>query len=101
MTILITSTRILGSFRYIPALFALDELLLLAPHDAFYVLQHAETAHTAGQYTRAYSGFLRVLEMCGSEAGDKKSSDGKSGKREGPWVRSLWGLKAVSLQDFC
>lgn len=83
--------------RYVPALFALDELLLLAPHDAFFVLQHAETAHTAGQYSRAYAGFLRVMEMCGSEIADKGSKDGKSGKREGPWVRALWGVKAVSF----
>lgn len=74
--------------RYPQAAFALEELILLQPQNAFAVLQLAETQYTAGEPAKAYTSYLRVLDLCGKvEAGETKT---------GPWTRALWGLKAVS-----
>ncbi|KAE8229387.1 hypothetical protein CF326_g5644, partial [Tilletia indica] len=77
------------------SLYALEELLLLSPQNSFYVLQYAETLYSVGTpayISRAWREYLRVIEMCPQEAG--KGED--HGRRAGPWVRALWGLKACS-----
>lgn len=77
-------------------MFALEELLLLVPQNSFHVLQHAEALYSAGEPARAYKSYLRTLEMCGVVSEGGKAAGG--GTREGPWVRALWGLKAVSAR---
>ncbi|UZJ54702.1 hypothetical protein CBS101457_004022 [Exobasidium rhododendri] len=79
---------------YPQAAFALEELLLLVPHNSFFVLQYAETLYTAGEIAQSYKAYLRVLEMCGL------STDGKTAEntRQGPWTRALWGLKLVTAK---
>ncbi|KAK0544409.1 Inositol phosphatase SIW14 [Tilletia horrida] len=77
------------------SLYALEELLVLSPQNAFFVLQYAETLYSAGTpaYTaRAWREYLRVIEMFPQEAGSK-SAESESNRRAGPWVRALWGLK--------
>ncbi|SCV71715.1 BQ2448_3303 [Microbotryum intermedium] len=48
---------------YPQALTSLSHLLLLAPHNPFHLLHHAETAYTIGEYDLALKEFLRVVEM--------------------------------------
>lgn len=81
-------------YMYGQAAFALEELMLLVPHNSFFVLQYAETLYTAGEIAQSYKAYLRVLEMCGV------SSEGEASEhnRHGPWVRALWGLKLVTAK---
>ncbi|KAL9931693.1 hypothetical protein V8E36_009479 [Tilletia maclaganii] len=77
------------------SLYALEELLLLSPQNSFFVLQYAETLYSVGSVayiSRAWREYLRVIEMCPQEA-DKGQANGR---RAGPWVRALWGVKACS-----
>jgi hypothetical protein len=76
--------------RYTQAAFALEELILLVPHNSFFVLQYAETLYTAGEIVQAYKAYLRVLEMCG--AGQESDDSNK----QGPRTRALWGLKLTA-----
>ncbi|SGY64301.1 BQ5605_C007g04893 [Microbotryum silenes-dioicae] len=48
---------------YAQSLTALSHLILLATHNPFHLLHHAETAYTLGQYDLAFKEFLRVIEM--------------------------------------
>jgi hypothetical protein len=77
--------------RYAQAAFALEELILLVPHNSFFVLQYAEVLATMNDLDGAYKQYLRVLELCGNE----QANEGKS-NRHGPLVRALWGLKTIT-----
>ncbi|GAA5859303.1 hypothetical protein JCM1840_004553 [Sporobolomyces johnsonii] len=52
---------------YPQSLSALSHPLLLHPQNPFLLLQHAETAYTAGDIPLAYKEFLRVVEMSTDE----------------------------------
>lgn len=66
-----------SGFRYAQSLSCLGDLILLEPTNTFYVLRHAETAYTIGDYALAYRGFLRAFEMAGPMV------DGGLGRRAG------------------
>ena len=83
----------MGTSRYKQAAFALEELILLAPHNSFFVLQYAETLYTAGEIVPAYKAYLRVLEMCGAAPTTDDSSS-----KQGPRTRALWGLKLTTAK---
>ena len=78
---------------YSQAAFALEELILLAPSNTFFVLQYAEVLATMDDLPLAYKQYLRVLEMCGTEA---LEVDTHHPNRQGPFARALWGLKSVT-----
>lgn len=80
---------------YSQAAFALEELILLAPSNTFFVLQYAEVLATMDDLPLAYKQYLRVLEMCGTES---LKPDPQHPHRQGPWLRSLWGLKSVTTK---
>lgn len=80
---------------YSQAAFALEELILLAPSNTFFVLQYAEVLATMDDLPMAYKQYLRVLEMCGTEA---LELDPQQPNRQGPWTRALWGLKSVTTK---
>jgi ER membrane protein complex subunit 2 len=80
---------------YSQAAFALEELILLAPSNTFFVLQYAEVLATMDDLPLAYKQYLRVLEMCGTEA---LEADSQHPNRQGPWARALWGLKSVTTK---
>ncbi|KAM0746325.1 hypothetical protein T439DRAFT_384076 [Meredithblackwellia eburnea MCA 4105] len=67
---------------YPQSLSALSHLILLAPQNPYYLLRHAETAYTVGDFPLAYKEFLRVVEM----------SDGAQGKG-GVGRRAAIGVK--------
>lgn len=80
--------------KYAQAAYALEELVLLAPHNSFYLLMYAETLYTMGDWAKAYKIYLRILEL---GQGNLKREDSRHTDRvSGPWVRTLWGLKMVS-----
>lgn len=79
-------------YMYSQAAFALEELILLVPHNSFFVLQYAETLYTAGEIGASYKAYLRVLEMCGHTLDGESTSD----TRQGPQTRALWGLKLIT-----
>lgn len=80
---------------YAQAAFALEELILLAPQNSFYLLKYAETLYTAGDIAHAYKIYLRILEL--GEGNLAPESPHKMDRVKGPWVRTLWGLKMVCL----
>lgn len=82
--------------KYAQAAYALEELLLLAPHNSYYLLQYAETLYTMGEIAKAYKIYLRVLEL--GEGNMKPKSGRASDRVSGPWVRTLWGLKVVRIE---
>ncbi|WFC98026.1 TPR-like protein [Malassezia yamatoensis] len=82
--------------KYAQAAFALEELILLAPHNIFYLLQYAEVLYTNGDLAKAYKIYLRILELGDEELKPKNPSTKKL--QSGPWVRALWGLKLCSAQ---
>ena len=82
--------------KYAQAAYALEELLLLAPHNSYYLLQYAETLYTMGEIAKAYKIYLRVLEL--GECNMKPKSGRASDRVSGPWVRTLWGLKVVRIE---
>lgn len=55
--------------RYPQSLAALSHLILLAPHNPYHLLRHAETAYTIGDFPLAYKELLRVVEMSNGVAG--------------------------------
>ncbi|CEH18826.1 Uncharacterized conserved protein [Ceraceosorus bombacis] len=73
---------------YPQAIFALEELQLLQPQNIFVVLQLAETQYTNQELEKAYTSFLRVVDMCDRVDPGTRNT--------GPWLRSLWGLKATT-----
>lgn len=73
---------------YAQSAFALEEVILQVPQNAFFHLKYAETLYTQGEVTKAYKAYLRVLELCQSD-GEATTTKG------GPWVRALWGFKMV------
>ncbi len=73
---------------YAQSAFALEEVILQVPQNAFFHLKYAETLYTQGEVAKAYKAYLRVLELCQSD-GEATTTKG------GPWVRALWGLKMV------
>lgn len=79
-------------YMYAQAAFALEELILLVPHNSFFVLQYAETLYTAGEIAASYKAYLRVLEMCGQTLDRDSTLD----TRQGPRTRALWGLKLIT-----
>ncbi|WFD39269.1 TPR-like protein [Malassezia japonica] len=82
--------------KYAQAAYALEELLLLAPHNSYYLLQYAETLYTMGEIAKAYKIYLRILEL--GEGNMKPKSGRASDRVSGPWVRTLWGLKVCTTQ---
>lgn len=81
--------------RYPQAAHALEELLILVPHNTFYVLQYAELLATQGELALAYKEYLRVLEMCEGKSASNDVQD-QDDCRQGPFARALWGLKLVT-----
>lgn len=81
--------------RYPQAAFALEELILLVPHNSFFVLQYAETLYTAGEMVQSYKAYLRVLEMCGAAVPQGPTD---SSNQQGPRTRALWGLKLTTAK---
>ncbi|KAI3627427.1 oca3 [Malassezia furfur] len=82
--------------KYAQAAYALEELVLLAPHNSFYLLMYAETLYTMGDWAKAYKIYLRILEL---GQGNLKREDSRHTYRvSGPWVRTLWGLKMCAAQ---
>ena len=77
--------------KYPQAAFALEELLLLAPQNAFYLLKYAEVLYTMGELVKAYKLYLRILELGNGNL--SPSSTRVVDRVQGPWVRALWGLK--------
>lgn len=75
------------------AAYALEELVLLAPHNVFYILKYAETLYTTGDIAKAYKMFLRILEL--GDGNLAPSNERTVDRVQGPWVRALWGLKMV------
>lgn len=71
---------------YAQSLAALSHLILLAPHNPYHLLHHAETAYTLGDFPLAYKELLRVIEM----------SDGVTGTG-GVGRRAAIGVKLVSF----
>ena len=86
----------LQQYKYAQAAYALEELVLLAPHNSFYLLKYAETLYTSGEVAKAYKIYLRILEL-GNGNLAPNSADYEDRTR-GPWVRTLWGLKMVRIQ---
>ncbi|WFD07713.1 TPR-like protein [Malassezia vespertilionis] len=82
--------------KYAQAVYALEELLLIAPHNAFYLLEYAEVLYTAGDIGKAYKIYLRILELSDGILAPEKYR--AAGKIRGPWVRALWGLKMSIVQ---
>ncbi|WFD21547.1 TPR-like protein [Malassezia equina] len=80
--------------KYAQAVFALEELVLLAPQNSFYLLKYAETLYTAGDMVHAYKIYLRILEL--GEGNLDPCTGHKMDSVKGPWVRTLWGLKMDS-----
>lgn len=80
---------------YAQSAFALEEVILQVPQNSFFHLKYAETLYTAGEVGKAYKVYLRVLEMCQSDGGASEV-----GGASGPWLRALWGTKAVSSISF-
>lgn len=80
--------------KYDQAAYALEELLLLAPHNVFYVLKYAEVSYTMRDFAKAYKMYLRILEL--GDGNLAPSSPRVIDRVQGPWVRALWGLKMVS-----
>lgn len=88
----------LQQYKYRQAAYAMEELILLAPHNSFYLLEYAETLYTVGDVAKAYKIYLRVLEL---GEGNLKANAGRASDRvSGPWVRTLWGLKMVGLATY-
>lgn len=81
---------------YAQSAFALEEVLLQVPQNSFFHLKYAETVYTNGEVAKAYKAYLRVLELCQSDAGATATAAGDKGTQQGPWVRALWGTKVVS-----
>lgn len=76
---------------YAQSAFALEEVLLQIPQNSFFHLKYAEILYTNGDMSKAYKAYLRVLEMCQSDAGATTEKG-----PQGPWLRALWGTKMVS-----
>jgi hypothetical protein len=72
--------------RYAQSLSALSHLILLAPHNPYHLLRHAETAYTLADFPLAYKEFLRVVEMS-----EGVSASGGVGRR------AAMGAKLVRL----
>lgn len=88
------SLLIPSQHRYPQALSCLADLILLEPTNTFYVLRHAETAYTIGDYPLAYRGFLRALEMAGPMV------DGGLGRRAGLGAKlALKRMNALSAPE--
>lgn len=49
--------------KYDQAAYALEELLLLAPHNVFYLLKYAEVLYSMGDLAKSYKMYLRILEL--------------------------------------
>ncbi|ORY89170.1 hypothetical protein BCR35DRAFT_276278, partial [Leucosporidium creatinivorum] len=82
-----------GMGLYPQSLSALSHLLLLAPHNPFHLLHHAETAYTLGDYPLAWKEFSRVVEMCeGVTKGDKEGSGG-AGRRAAVGAKLVSGVR--------
>lgn len=82
--------------KYPQAAYALEELILLAPQNSFYLLKYAEILYTAGETAKAYKIYLRILEL--GEGNLRRDSVHPEDRIQGPWVRTLWGLKLVRMQ---
>lgn len=66
--------------------------MILAPQNAFYILEAAETAYSAADIPLALKFYLRVVEML-----DEPPSSGTTPSRpEGPTLRAWYGVKLVS-----
>lgn len=77
---------------YAQSAFALEEVILQVPQDAFMHLKYAETLYTNNEVAKAYKAYLRVLEMCQSDGGSTTAQ----GAAQGPWLRALWGTKMAA-----
>lgn len=86
----------LSQNKYSQAAYALEELVLLAPHNVFYILKYAETLYTTGDIAKAYKMFLRILEL--GDGNLAPSSERTVDRVQGPWVRALWGLKMCTAK---
>ncbi|KAL4401548.1 Inositol phosphatase Siw14 [Malassezia pachydermatis] len=84
----------LQQYKYAQAAYALEELVLLAPHNSFYLLKYAETLYTSGEVAKAYKIYLRILEL-GEGNMSRENYNNKTDRVRGPWVRTLWGIKMV------
>lgn len=84
----------LAQGKYAQAAYTMEELVLLAPHNSFYLLQYAETLYTADETAKAYKIYLRILEL---GEGNLDTKQGEASR--GPWARTLWGLKLVRAAD--
>ncbi|SPC65798.1 uncharacterized protein UHOD_04864 [Ustilago sp. UG-2017b] len=81
---------------YAQSAFALEDVLLQVPQNSFFHLKYAETVYTNGEVAKAYKAYLRVLELCQSDAGATATAAGDKGTQQGPWVRALWGTKVTT-----
>ncbi|WFD29666.1 TPR-like protein [Malassezia sp. CBS 17886] len=81
--------------KYAQAAYALEEVLLLSPHNVFYLLKYAEVLYTMGEAAKAYKVYLRILELGNGNLADTKHPEDRT---QGPWLRALWGLKMCTAQ---
>ncbi|KAJ1018502.1 hypothetical protein NDA18_006653 [Ustilago nuda] len=81
---------------YAQSAFALEEVLLQLPQNTFFHLKYAETVYTNGEVAKAYKAYLRVLELCQSDAGATATAAGDRPTQHGPWLRALWGTKVTT-----
>ncbi|KIS69132.1 uncharacterized protein UMAG_10629 [Mycosarcoma maydis] len=81
---------------YAQSAFALEELLLQVPQNGFFQLKYAETLYTAAELTKSYKAYLRVLEMCQSDAATTQPVAPNTTAAHGAWLRALWGTKMVT-----
>ncbi|KAL1748281.1 hypothetical protein HDZ31DRAFT_60474 [Schizophyllum fasciatum] len=93
-----------GCGQYTAALQSLSHALLLAPQNAFYALQFAETAHSAGDVPLALRTALVVVDMCDrDQAGAGGGGGGGGGAVKdsvpaGLAVRAWWAVKLCARQ---
>ena len=76
--------------QYPAALTCLDHAVVLSPHDPFVHLKAAETAYTAAEFSLAWKGFARVVEM------SLEPSSRDSVVLQGAARRAAYGAKLVS-----
>ncbi|KZS90519.1 TPR-like protein [Sistotremastrum niveocremeum HHB9708] len=75
--------------QYTSALQCLSHAMILAPQNAFYILEAAETAYSAADIPLALKFYLRVVEML-----DEPPTSGTTPSRpEGPTLRAWYGVK--------
>ena len=85
----------IGLGQYAQAAYVAEEVVLLAPVDSYALLFYAETLYMSGETATAYKIYLRILEIANGDVQMLPNSNGEPSA--GPWVRSLWGLKAVRI----